>query len=429
MLYSLTKPFAKIALGVYFRKIYLSNLARLPKDKPILIAANHPTAFIEPCILAGWLDRPLSFIARGDLYLNNLVFKKLYDWYYLTPVFRKEDAGYADLKNNYQSFERCFDTLKSNRILMILVEGGTIHEKRLRPIKKGAARIVFGTLEKYGDLDIHIVPVGVNYTDVDNFRSIAMLDVGEPIKTTDYTESYQNNPAKAVIDLTKEIEGRLKERVVHIENKESERVVDKLLTMHENEWGHTIWPALSDQSKFLFAQKKVADNINNLNKVDAAALGALVNDYFKKLKEAGVNDAGLINSQNNRCPKTIFIFLGYPLSKIGYLLNFLPVVMGNNIATKISPSIEFRASSAIVFSSVLYLVYLCIITLVIYLCGMGWWTLLFLVFPISGYFYLYYNPKFKIWNAVEKFRKLDKNIQNVLKELRRNMLKYTNKAQ
>ncbi|MBK6903255.1 MAG: hypothetical protein IPH04_10715 [Saprospirales bacterium] len=70
MLYPITRPLAKIALSVFFRKLYLSGLENIDWEKPVILAANHPTAFIEPCILACWLPKPLHFMVRGDFFSN-----------------------------------------------------------------------------------------------------------------------------------------------------------------------------------------------------------------------------------------------------------------------------------------------------------------------------------------------------------------------
>ncbi|MFK7806382.1 MAG: hypothetical protein AB8F74_01150, partial [Saprospiraceae bacterium] len=63
MLYRITRPFAQIAIRTTFRKIYFTNEERIPWDKPVILAINHPTIFIEPCLLATHLDEPLHFLA------------------------------------------------------------------------------------------------------------------------------------------------------------------------------------------------------------------------------------------------------------------------------------------------------------------------------------------------------------------------------
>ena len=45
----------------------------------------------------------------------------------------------------------------------------------------GAAVIALGALEKYGDLNLKIVPVGLNYSSAHEFRSTEVVEFGTPI--------------------------------------------------------------------------------------------------------------------------------------------------------------------------------------------------------------------------------------------------------
>ena len=376
MLYSITRPFAKIALGIYFRKIYISNREAIPKDKPVILAANHPTAFIEPCILACWLDKPLSFIARGDLYVNNKLLKKLYDWYHMTPIFRQEDTGYSNLKSNYETFEKCYETLSKQIPLMILVEGRTLHEKRLRPIRKGTARIVFGAQEKHSDLDIHIVPVGINYTNPDDFRSVAMIEFGTPIRCADYVEMFNENQAKAVNQLTRDMGNQLLDKVIHIEQKSDEQLVEKLLKLAENEKTGTFLPVASTDNTLFISQKNIADKINAMSEKEKNNLATRTSKYYEKLKQNNVTDYGLMHRKYASFKNTLFAAIGFIPAMLGWILNILPIFLGNNLAKRIAPSIEFRAATAIVFSSFLYIFYGIALYLAGYMLGFGWWTFL-----------------------------------------------------
>ncbi len=67
-MYHLVRPFASLALKVQFRKIYFSGVDRIPKDKPVILAVNHPTAFLEPCVVACFQPQALHFLVRGDLF-------------------------------------------------------------------------------------------------------------------------------------------------------------------------------------------------------------------------------------------------------------------------------------------------------------------------------------------------------------------------
>ncbi|HKK79894.1 MAG TPA: 1-acyl-sn-glycerol-3-phosphate acyltransferase, partial [Phaeodactylibacter sp.] len=100
MLYYFVRPIAKLGLWVLYRHIHLSHTENIPRDKPVILAANHPTAFIEPCVLACFLRRPLYFLVRGNLFK-----KPLYDFLlrslHMLPIFRLKDGGYGKLKHNY----------------------------------------------------------------------------------------------------------------------------------------------------------------------------------------------------------------------------------------------------------------------------------------------------------------------------------------
>ncbi|MEO1263897.1 MAG: 1-acyl-sn-glycerol-3-phosphate acyltransferase [Bacteroidota bacterium] len=412
MLYTVTRPLAKIALGVYFRKIYIVNKEVLPKDKPVILAANHPTAFIEPCILACWLDKPISFIARGDLYVNNFILRKLYDFYHMTPIFRREDTGYSNLRSNYETFEKCYETLKKRRPLMILVEGRTIHEKRMRPMRKGTARIVGGALEKHGDMDIHLIPVGINYTDSDSFRSVAMIEFGNPIKCSDYTELFNSHFPKAVNQLTKEMGDRLKEKIVHINEEKDDALVEHFLKLVENEQDDRIFPVSSVDSSLFQKQKKIADKINGLSGDEKDDLLTKAEDYYQKLNRNKISDFGLMKRNYASFKNTLFAIVGFIPAMLGYALNCIPFLLGKMLSKKIAPSIEFRAATFIVFSAFLYLFSGIGLYLAGYLMGFGWQTFWLTLIPVLGYFYIVYKDIMKKRKAGRKAAQLSQTAIN-----------------
>ncbi len=405
MLYHFSKSLAKIGLSVYFRKIYLVNTDVLPKDRPIILAANHPTALIEPVIMACWLGRSMSFIARGDLYKNNLLARKLYDWHRMAPIFRLEDSGYSNLRSNYATFERCFEILRKNKILMILPEGRTIHEKRLRPIRKGTARIIFGALEKYGDMDIHLVPIGVNYTDSDSFRSVAMLEFGEPIRCTEYSKLYEENPAKAINKMTQDLGKGLKSKVIHINDESDDDLVESFLTLAENDKSDSLLPISVNDNSLFEKQKSITDFINELSEKEKTGLKDKAESYYTKLKKLQITDFALIYRKSFSFSNSLLLVLGALPALLGYVLNILPIWIGNFIGNKAAPSIEFRAIAVIFSSSFLYLLYGIGLYSAGFMMGFGWRTLALISIPMLGYFFVAYRDLFQKWNAARKVAK------------------------
>jgi glycerol-3-phosphate O-acyltransferase/dihydroxyacetone phosphate acyltransferase len=64
--------------------------------------------------------------------------------------------------------------------LGIFPEGGSHDNTDLLPLKVGVAAIAFGVLEKY-DVNVPIVPVGLNYFRGHRFRGRVVVEFGQPI--------------------------------------------------------------------------------------------------------------------------------------------------------------------------------------------------------------------------------------------------------
>lgn len=214
MIYHLVRPIARFILRYYYRNIDLTGLEHIPKDAAVILAANHPTAFIEPCIMACFQPRQLWFLARGDLFKSALSRWALAAVNIL-PVFRIEDGGYQKLKDNFETFDACYTALSKRKAIMILAEGRCIHEKALRPLRKGTARLALGAMAYDSTLpEVYIVPVGVNFTHAAGVRGTVMIRCGEPIKASGFMGEYRVNEATAIRSLTSHLRARLDPLVV-----------------------------------------------------------------------------------------------------------------------------------------------------------------------------------------------------------------------
>ena len=231
MLYRLVRPVARYVLGYYFRNIDVSGLENIPRDAPVILAANHPTAFIEPCLLACFQTRSLHFLARGDLFKTKVA-TFLLRALNILPVFRIQDGGYGKLTENYTTFEECAGVLQRSGALMVLAEGRCIHEKRLRPLRKGTARIALSTLAgPSAPEEIYIVPVGVNFVAAERVRTTVMIRCGEPILTSDLLPIYRENEAKGITAFTAALADRLTELVIQLPDPATDANYEAALTV------------------------------------------------------------------------------------------------------------------------------------------------------------------------------------------------------
>lgn len=231
MLYSLARPIARYVLRYYFRHIDLTGLENIPTEGPVILAANHPTAFIEPCLLACFQRRPLKFLARGNLFWHPLGAAALRGLGIL-PVFRLKDAGYARLKDNFSTFSACYDELQRGGAIMILAEGSTEHEKRLRPLRKGTARVALGAMNQYPEIkEVPIVPVGVNFTHPEKMRSSVWIRFGPPMRASDFLDRYREQENQGILELTAALRQALIPLVVQIPDPDLDDVAEGLLSI------------------------------------------------------------------------------------------------------------------------------------------------------------------------------------------------------
>lgn len=390
---------------------------RVPTDRPVILAANHPTAFMEPCILACFMDRPLHFLVRGDFFK-----KPLFAWLLralnMLPIYRLRDGGYKNLKNNYSTFEDCYKALAAGKTLMILAEGRTIHEKRLRPIRKGTARIALGALEQNPEMDIAIVPVGVNYTYADRFRSEVMIDFGEPIAAREYFEGYKNNPSKAITTLTEELRERLEKSIIIIKKKEDEDICEDLFILNRSERPQPHWPVIQDSSEPLTAEKTIAEEVNGMPAGKKNSLRQNLQHYFNQLQEFRIQDKTVVARADRFSQDGLLLLFGLAPFLVGYLFNYLPLRSARLIADLKVKSVEFHSSVMVAVGIGTYLIYY-VIWLAVALILTSWKLLLFIIsFPFLGLWALYYLEVFQRFRQSWRWRTLKSQVQSKLATLR-----------
>jgi 1-acyl-sn-glycerol-3-phosphate acyltransferase len=416
MLYYIAKYLSRIWSRVYFRKIYFTGQNSVKNDKPIIFAVNHPTAFLDPVLAAAFLDPIVHFIVRGDIF-NSKTVRTILASLKMYPIFRFRD-GYSNLKNNQATMDFCYKTLSEGKNLLVLAEGQTKHEKRLRPIQKGTARMAFGAIEKYGELDIVVMPLGVNYSDSHRYRSEVMMKLGEPIYLKDLMPVYKENPRKAVKQLTDSISDGLKKLVIHIENEDDDDLVNQLLDIQRNDIEKKFLPMVSSSNVLLKNEYEAVEIINKMDPEKKTELKNSLDDYQKELDLNNCEDIGVTQFEKHNFINTIFVILGYVPFLLAVLINGLPLYLAKRFADDKVKKIEFHSSVRYGAGLVGYLVYWLIFFVIAMLIGNQLFLGLVIAAPILGFFALYYDEILKKWKAARKFKSLATEVQTIINKKR-----------
>ncbi|MBL0102155.1 MAG: 1-acyl-sn-glycerol-3-phosphate acyltransferase [Saprospiraceae bacterium] len=133
-------------------------------------------------------------MVRGDVFENPFLRPILKSTHQI-PIFRFRD-GFSKLRENSHTIDESLQVLIENKNLLIFAEGSTESVKKLRPLQKGIVRIAFQALEKNPELELEILPVGLNFTYPTDFNEEVMLQVGQPILVQKYFESYKTDKTK-----------------------------------------------------------------------------------------------------------------------------------------------------------------------------------------------------------------------------------------
>jgi 1-acyl-sn-glycerol-3-phosphate acyltransferase len=175
LLYRFLKIIVRLARIIFSRRIIINKPGLLKEKGPLILACNHPNSFLDAVILDTLFEQPLWSLTRGDMFKNKFAHRLLTSLKML-PVYRTSE-GVENLQENYKTFEACINLFRNNQAVLIFSEGKSINEWRLRPLKKGTARLAVQCMQE--NIPIKVLPVGINYNSFRHFGKIVFVNFGD----------------------------------------------------------------------------------------------------------------------------------------------------------------------------------------------------------------------------------------------------------
>lgn len=355
LFYTVMKPVVRLGLRVFFRRLEVRHRERLRLPGPLMLCGNHPNTLMDPLVTAVQRHQPIAFLAKSTFFKNPVLGAIMRSGNCI-PIYRRQDvAGGAErltsaqlAASNEASFGRCYDYLERGGTVMIFPEGTSVSERRLRPLKTGAARIALGTEARHGfKLGLQLVCVGTNYFDPSHFRSDVLLNVAPPIQVAAYADRYHQDPDAAADELTEEIRQRLTRRLVISRDAED----DQLAQQVERTFGDHLNP--DDDPTTLFdnfeLSRTLLDAVAWFEQHDPGRLAALreaLGTYLTDLESNKLDDDALDQSQRpgTRLADYLNLLLGFPVWLYGLLTNYLPYKLPAEVAHRATRETEFIAA-------------------------------------------------------------------------------------
>ncbi|RPD49352.1 glycerol acyltransferase [Hymenobacter sediminis] len=436
LFYTVMKPLVQVALRVFFRRLEVRHPERLRMRGPLLITSNHPNTLMDPLVAAVNRRQPIAFLAKSTFF-KNPISRAIMESGNSIPIYRRQDLDTgaetltpAQLEaQNEKAFGRCYDYFDKGGTIMIFPEGTSVSERRLRPLKTGAARIALGAEARHDfKLGLHILPLGINYFDPQRFRSDVFMDLAEPIRVADYAAQYQQDPEAAADVLTEEIRRRMESCLIITRTDEE----DELITQVERTFGQHL---IQDDEETLYdnfqLSRVLLKAVRFFEEHDAGRLHELqtkVHAYHLELQRLRLTDEALETRPGGSSRATralvagLRLVLGAPFYLYGVINNYVPYIIPSMIARRATKDVEFVAPIMLVTGMLTFTLAYAGQTALVYHFTQSWiWALLYLLsLPLSGFYALSYwgnlASRIRRLRALHLFRRQRPVVEGLLRQ-------------
>lgn len=407
----------KISSRVYFRKRETYNAPKGFYGRTIYVS-NHAASFMDPLLVASFRNPIVFFMTRSDVFKPFL--KPILWAVHVLPIYRQQDGD--DTKNkNEEVFKTCAKILSFGRNILIFGEGFTddVFIRRLKPVKKGAARIGFIALEHTNwKKKIYLAAVGCNYTDPNFMRSDILISTSDKICLNDYRSEFEENPNKVITDITKLIEQKMRDQITHVEDKNWALFHENVMQltrkgMHSINYDSSI----SLEKRWRYSQK-LANWMGEQELDETPALVELKSDienYFSLLKRSKLREEFIFDFQSpNKGKRTwdaLFLLLIFPLAIVGMIHCLIPYLLIKRFTEKTFKRRVFWSSVKLMLGKVSVGIFNIPVFFLIYnfiypsfWLGLGYF--LFII-PTLGLIAYLYHRKISIYKTKGLMQKMD----------------------
>ena len=405
----------KLALGNFYKRREVVNYdANMPTDVPLLLCPNHQNALIDALNTAGTMkrDRQPTFMTRADVF--GTIFDPILYKFKMLPIYRQRDKVNV-IEKNEEIFRICIERLSRGESIIIFAEGNHDRNYRIRPLKKGFARIAFQAEEENDyKLNMKVVPIGLNYDDHLKFRSDLLVVFGDIIDVSDYYKQHKEAPNRALIAIRNVLKDRLQKCVLHIAPGDYYEMTNQLrqimrprMLANMNLEGKSLYESFrADKASIKRIEEKIAelgDSLESLNKT--------VKNYVEGIKKLKLREHVIVEgpfSLSKLLATAFLLILGSPVFLFGLISNYIPYKIADFLAIKNFKDDHFHSSIRMVIAMFLFPINYFILSGVTWaVSGSPLIALLTLfILPLSGKFAIYFSEEVKKWYSRFRFNRL-----------------------
>jgi glycerol-3-phosphate O-acyltransferase/dihydroxyacetone phosphate acyltransferase len=369
---SVVPRLARTAAFVYYRVRYRGS--GIPPSGPALLVANHPNSLLDPMLVAAAAQRPLRFLAKAPLFSDPKV-----GWLIRAagsiPVYRRSDDP-TQMQRNDEMFRAVHEALAAGAAVALFPEGVSHSEPAMVPLKTGAARIALGAAQLTGTA-IPIVPVGLIFRRKEQFRSEALVVVGDPIQWNDLALRGVDD-ADAVRLLTERIDAGLRGQTTNLEAWHDAPLVETATAIWEAE--RSVVPDDAQRVARQAVTAQLLAKVRAEQDPEGLALAVDVAAHRRRLRRLGLRPGDLkadvgagraLRWAGARVP--LVMPLAAVVAAAGWLLFLVPYRLTGVIVDRFALKPDTRSTWKLMMGTLLYTIWLLLLAAAAWRFA-GWWA-------------------------------------------------------
>ncbi len=330
--YALLKKYVQLAYWLSHKNITVIGKENIPKNEPIIFAANHQNALMDPIAVNCTSKHQPVWLARADIFKSGMI-SSILNFMKIMPIFRIRD-GKENLGKNDDIFNTAIQVLEAKKALGIFPEAAHSGKRQMLPHKKAIPRIAFLAEEKNNfNLGLKIVPTAIYHNHFWCFKRSVLVNYGTPIDLTDYKEMFINSKHQATMKLKNDIFSAIEKLSLEIKSNdhyEDYELLRELLgkafnqngKWHKNKFANQFYSDQKLIAKLETAEKNYPEEFKNLFEQ--------LKHYTDKLKDHDLSDSNIkIGNQSfsSIISKIIIALLLSPFLLAGFCIFLIPFLI------------------------------------------------------------------------------------------------------
>ena len=339
-------------LRLFYKRILIEGRKNVPRKTPILFLPNHQNSFMDAFLVVTSITNFVYFLTRAQAF-NPPIMGKFLRSLNMLPVYRVRD-GISSVTKNKAIFDECIRYLKRNDAILVFPEANHNLKRRIRPLSKGFTRIAFDAeVRENWDMNLHVIPVGVNYSEHRRTRNFVKVVFGKPILMKEFKELYEKDEREATNELKKLASEEMQKLTMHVPNLDHYPLCKILLD------------DLEDDPKKIIDPKTANENVKKIEEEATPELYETARKVYDLAEEQDFS----IKTIHGRKKPILALILFFPLYLFSWLNNLIPYQAVRKIIASVIKDHAFDASIKYLIGVILFPLFWVLISVVLWASG------------------------------------------------------------